>query len=30
MMEDKLYGKKILQLMSGGALTGREILLGQD
>jgi hypothetical protein len=31
MMEIKLYGEEILQLISGGALTGRrEILLGQD
>jgi hypothetical protein len=30
MIEDKLYGKEVLLLISGGALTGREILLGQD
>jgi hypothetical protein len=30
MMRGKLNGKEILQLISGGAVRGREILLGQD
>jgi hypothetical protein len=30
MIEDKLYEEKILQLISGGTLHGREILLGED